>query len=124
MNPQAISTPYIAIGAIAVGFIVRLLKDDTKFPITIPAQARPYAALALGIVDGVANRLAGGMPWQNALEYGMFASCASIAGHDVFVEGMRRGREIILPGLMLPPPRRASRSYSEIKVGSEDETKP
>lgn len=90
---------WVVLGAVLIGLVVRLLKDDTKIPITIPPVWRPFFALGLGFVGSVVNRIANGTPWKQSLEYGIAASILSICGHDIVIENLRKGKEVPLPGI-------------------------
>jgi hypothetical protein len=90
---------WVAIAALVIGFLVRLLKSDTKLPITLPAGVRPWLALVFGAGAGVLEHVMSGMSWGEALTGGLVAALTAIAGHDTLVEGLRGGREVPLPGL-------------------------
>ncbi|WP_394833574.1 hypothetical protein LVJ94_44415 [Pendulispora rubella] len=84
---------WIVVGAIVIGAIVRLLKSDTPLP-TVPSQWRPWLALGLGAVAGIFQAVAAGTPWKKALLDGLVSALTAIAGHDLLIESLRRGREI------------------------------
>lgn len=90
---------WVAASALVVGFTVRILKTDTKIPINIPARVRPWLALSLGAGAGILERVQSGISWRDALAGGLVAGLTAIAGHDTLIEGIRKGRELPLPGL-------------------------
>lgn len=91
-----------ALAALAIGAVVRLLKDDQPLPVvgafTLPPQYRGWAALVLGLISGVIQAIATGTPWFTAILQGLGAGAAAITGHQTIVEGMRGGREFFSGG--------------------------
>jgi hypothetical protein len=86
---------WIAVLAFVVGLFVRLSKEDvTWFKINVPAQYRAWAAIVLGIVGGVIDKVAAGTAWVPAILAGLLAAVTAIMGHELVVEGIRGGREI------------------------------
>jgi len=105
MDPQIIVTlvknhAWWALAALVIGFAVRVLKDDTSIPVTIPPRARIWIALVGGVVAGSCQRLATGASWKDALMWGLSAALAAILGHEFVIESARNGKEISVPGLM------------------------
>jgi hypothetical protein len=100
---------WIGLAALIIGFLVRLMKDDTRFPpFAIPARWRPWAALGLGVVSGVLQAVSTGTAWKDALLGGLVSAFAAIAGHDAIVNGVLGGREVPMPAALTrkssPPP--------------------
>jgi hypothetical protein len=93
---------WFAFSALLIGFVVRLLKSDTKLPFSLPPQYRAWLALGLGVADGVLDALANGTPWTMALLGGLGAAMTAIVGHETLVEGLRSGIELPVPGLTKP----------------------
>lgn len=94
---------WLALAALGIGLVVRLLKSDTKIPIDIPPRLRVWAALGLGIVAGVIDKVAnGGTPWKDALLWGLSAAITAIVAHATVVDSLRGGREFVVPGLIKP----------------------
>lgn len=92
MKPEV----WIIVCAIIVGLLVRFTKDDAT---SIPARLRPSVALLLGVATSALGRAQLGMDWRSALFYGAMGSFTSIAGHEIIIEGIRKGDEFKLPGL-------------------------
>ena len=90
--------------ALIVGFAVRLLKDDTKLPASLPAIWRPWFALVLSMVGADCVAVLGGAPWASTIETGAIACLLAILGHETVVEGVRKGIEIPIPWLTKPAP--------------------
>lgn len=88
--------------AILIGLLVRLLKSDTKIPIDIPGKYRVWAALGLGVVSGVVNSLATNKPWLPAFLEGVASAGLAIVGQNAFIESLRGGKELVIPGLIKP----------------------
>lgn len=90
---------WVAVAAVVIGFLTRLLKSDTKLPITLPPRVRPWLALVFGAASGMLETIVAGTPVDEALLGGLVAALTAIAGHDALIEGLRGGREVPLPGL-------------------------
>ena len=94
---------WIPLAAIVIGLVVRLLKSDTKIPITIPPAWRSRIALLLGVAAGVLERVANsGTSWGQAIFEGLVAAMLAITGHNVLIDSLRGGREFVIPGLIIP----------------------
>lgn len=100
---------WVGLAAVIIGLVVRLMKDDTRFPpLSIPPRWRPWVALALGVVSGVLQAASTGTPWKDALLGGVVSACTAIAGHDTIVNSLRGGRDVPMPAALTkkstPPP--------------------
>jgi hypothetical protein len=80
--------------ALAVGTIVRLVKDKNVFPFAVAPRWRPCVALGLGAVGGAVESFVTGVPLPGALLRGLGSGCLAIAAHDTLIEGLRGGREL------------------------------
>lgn len=85
--------------AVLVGFLIRLLKADVRGP-SIPKKLRAPLAFALGFLAGTLQRKSAGARWPEALLAGLLTGCLPILGHRVFIEKLRKGLELPIPGLM------------------------
>lgn len=110
MDPQQLidlvtQKKWIAIAALVIGFVVRLLKSDTKIPVDIPPRYRVWLALALGGAAGALDKLVGqeGVTWTAALVQGLLAAVLAIVGHNVVIDSLRGGKELPVPGLTDTP---------------------
>lgn len=90
---------WLLVASLVIGLCIRASKDDVVGPV-IPSRARPYVALALGILSGVIDAAMNHKPILQALIEGLIAGGTAILGHNVFIEGVRKGKELPLPGLM------------------------
>ncbi len=98
---------WLPVATIVIGLVVRLLKSDTKIPIDIPPRARVWLAFGLGIVSGILEKVITGVGWEPAILGGLGAAVVAIAGHDAFIASIRGGKELPIPGLILPGARPA-----------------
>lgn len=93
---------WIPLAALAIGLIVRLLKSDTKIPFTIPSEYRRFAVVVLGVASAALERIIAGTPWKDAALGGTAAVLAAFFGHYFVVDKLRDGKEIAIPGLIIP----------------------
>jgi len=95
---------WVAVAAVVIGLIVRLLKTDSKLPIDVPPQLRVWLALALGGASGALDKLveAGNTTWTTALLNGLVAAVLAIVSHNLVIDSMRGGKELPVPGLIKP----------------------
>jgi hypothetical protein len=94
------SYPWLALSSLVLGLVVRALKADTKLPINVKPEWRPHLAFGLGAVAGVLELVVAGHTWQQAVATTILAPLAAILGHELIIEGARKGVEVPLPGLM------------------------
>jgi len=85
---------WLALAALVIGLVVRLLKSDGPIPWNLPARFRPWLAVGLGIVASCVDKVATGTPWRASIAAGLVAAFAAISGHQLLVESLRGGREI------------------------------
>lgn len=99
--PLIVGHKWLALTAVLIGLVVRLLKDDTTIPISIPPRLRAPLALALGGFAGALDKFlaGGGTQWKEALTQGLLGSLLAIAGHAIFIGSIRGGKELPIPGL-------------------------
>jgi hypothetical protein len=83
-----------ALAAVVVGLVVRALKSDGPIPICIPPRFRPWLAIVLGVFAAAFEKVNAGIPWRQALVGGVLASILAIAGHQLFIESVRNGKEL------------------------------
>jgi hypothetical protein len=91
---------WVGLAALLIGLVVRLLKEDTRFPpFALPARWRPALALGLGAASGALQAVSTGTPWRDALLGGIVSGSLAIAGHGAIVDSARNGKDVPLPGL-------------------------
>jgi hypothetical protein len=93
---------YALFAALVVGALVRLAKSDTKLPVDVPPQWRKALALALALVAAALEKYALHADWKKALFDGALAWFAAEWGHHLVVDRLRGGKELPIPGLMIP----------------------
>ena len=76
--------------ALAIGFIVRQLKEDARFPITVPKRLLPLVPGVLGLLSGLAEMLIKDVPWRAALAGAVVSAALPMLGHDVIAKGILR----------------------------------
>lgn len=95
---------WLAVAALIVGAVVRFLKSDMVnerlesmgFP-AIPKAVLPWVALVLGMASGALDAVLNGTDWPQAVAMGVVSGIGAIAGHQLVVESLRGGREILAP---------------------------
>lgn len=92
---------WLSLSSIAIGAAVRLIKSDrldavlARYNIPmVPRRALPWISLVLGIGAGVVAALTRHLGWSEALQEGLVSGALSIAGHELFVESIRDGKEV------------------------------
>lgn len=91
---------WVGLAALIIGLLVRLMKEDTKFPpFAIPARWRPVVALGLGEASGLLQAVSTGTPWREALLGGLISGALAVTGHGAIVDALRNGKDVPLPGL-------------------------
>jgi hypothetical protein len=106
---------WIPLTAVVVAALIRVAKSDRAvawFPVAVSPRWRAWAALLLGVALGVLQKLATGGTWLEAIVGGLVAGQVAISGHELVVEGLRKGRDIGVakeppppPGTVPPPPK-------------------
>jgi hypothetical protein len=95
---------WIPLLSVFVGMIIRLTKTDPAvawFKLNTKPQHRPLWALGLAVVGAAVDRLATGGTWYDAIAGGVVAGCGAVAGHEVIVNTIRKGRDF---GVRKEPP--------------------
>ncbi len=98
----AVKHQWVAFASVLIGVLVRLGKSDTTVPVDIPPRWRVWIALGLGLLSGVLQRAATGVPWGQAIAGGFAAFAVATVGHQVVIGSIRGGREFVVPGMTLP----------------------
>jgi len=84
--------------AIVVGGVVALAKQgylSAWLAKKLPPAALPYLSVALGVLGLGASEIVAGTPWQQAILDGIKSGILAVFGHEVGIESLRRGRELI-----------------------------
>lgn len=99
---MALDHQWLALSAVVLGAIVRVLKDDSRI-LTIPAPFRPWLAFGLGSVAACLQLVVDGAGWQEAVTTAIVAPALAIIGHHLGIEMLRGGKEIPVPVLTKRP---------------------
>jgi hypothetical protein len=92
---------YVVVGAFVVGVIIAASKSGwlgTWLATKVPPQARPFLAVVVGILTVSATEMKAGVEWKTALLHAIFAAATAVLGHQMVVEGLRNGKEIMPKG--------------------------
>jgi len=93
--PSPGSASWVAIAAVLVGLVVRLIKADalsatlTKFfrpdgpPIAIPTRLLPWLALGFGFAAAALDARVAGESWATAAQSGVMAAALAVLGHEL-----------------------------------------
>lgn len=93
----ALEHKWLALSSAVILVLVRLLKEPAvPYPLSeIPAKARPLVAVLLGAASGILEHVAAGTPWREALGNGLVAAMLAVLSHDVVIEWLRGGKELL-----------------------------
>lgn len=91
---------YLAIGLLAVYTLVRFLRTDVRFFPNLAPRYRALAAVLLGVVAGVLERVSSHVPWKEAIANGAVLGALAILAHFGIVDVARGGKELPVPGFM------------------------
>ena len=89
LDPQA-----VALAALAIHLAMRMLKSGALNAL-IPGRYRPFIALFLGSIAMAVDALAVGTPVPEAALSAVVAVALAVLGHDVAIEGLRGGKELL-----------------------------
>jgi hypothetical protein len=98
---------WILFAALIIGASIALAKQgwfSAWVASKLPPRAIPSYAFALALLGAAATELIAGVPLQIALLHAFAAAAAAILGHNVVIEGMRGGKELIPEAKWLNPP--------------------
>ncbi len=96
---QASLIAYAGIAAVVIHFLMRVLKSGQVDALlmrmglpSIPMKAIPWIALSLGLVGGIVDALAQGLPWGSALQaavMGLLGGAGAVAIHETAVKTLQ-----------------------------------
>lgn len=75
---------YLILAVLGVGYLLRLLQPDSKFPIDVPARYQAAVLLVLGQVYGVLIALQAGTYWVQAVLSGLSVSLIVVVLRSLF----------------------------------------
>ena len=86
------------LGALVVGALIALSKQGWLSELIAkkltPSTTQWYAMLVSVLTVG-SSEIVAGKPWQQALTDAGISAITAIAGHQLLIEGIRRGRELV-----------------------------
>lgn len=91
------SQMWMGVAIIAIGTVTRLLKDDTKIPINIPARWQPVVTLLLGQLYAVLQAVQGGMAWKDAIIQGFQVAFVTMGLFDLVIKALFGGKDMPAP---------------------------
>lgn len=105
---QTTTIGWVAAVAMIVGALVKLTKSDMLtialanlgIP-PIPKRILPWLALTLGLASSVLDHRLQGTAWIEAVTKGAIAAITAIAGHELGVESLRKGKELLIIALLV-----------------------
>lgn len=112
VDPTAIATlvqerKWVPLAAVAIWLAMQLVKDDNRFPVSIPARYRVWLLPALGVLSGVLDHVVAGESWASAAAGAAVSVLMAMFFHEGVVESIREGKNLPLPGLTIPGTRPA-----------------
>ena len=94
--------PWVIVGALIIGTLIRLGKSDTVIPVDIPPRLRIWVAYGLGCLSGVLEKVSSGIKWKDAILGGAVQATLAVLGQNILIDSLRGGKEIAIPGLAKP----------------------
>jgi len=88
-----IAHKWMALAIVTIGYLTRLSKDDSRFPVTIPSRWRPVVPLVLGQVYAALVASQGGMPWKQAVMVGLTTSVWTLGLYALVIGALFNGNE-------------------------------
>lgn len=88
---------WLAGGVVLVGFVARLFKDDTKFPVNIPARWQPVLVVALWQLYAVlvqVQSVAAGTPLLPIVGHALWMAFFTMGLFDLVVKALFNGKDI------------------------------
>lgn len=93
---------WLAFCGALVHLATRLVKSDTKFPVNIAPRYRPLVPLGLSALAAGLDMAIAGAPLVEAAKAGATILAFAIFLHVFGIQVARGGKEVIVPGLMIP----------------------
>jgi len=88
-----IAHKWMALAVAVTGYLARLSKDDSRFPVSIPSRYRPVLVLVLGQGYAVLQATQNGMPWQEAIKMGLTTSVWTLGLYSLVIKALFNGTE-------------------------------
>lgn len=85
---------WLLLATVVCGFVVRLLADDTKFPIDIPRRWLPVATVAVTTLYSALESILKGTTWQEATVNALKYAFVTMGLFDVVVKAWLNGKDM------------------------------
>lgn len=89
---------WVLFGALVIGLFVALVKQGqlgTWLQAKMPPRFIPFFAPCIGALGLTSSEVIAGKPWQGAVVDGINAGILAVFGHQLIIEGMRNGKELV-----------------------------
>jgi hypothetical protein len=87
---------YLALAILTIGWVLRLLSPQSKFPVTLPLiagrDARPLVGAVLGLTYGILVAHKAGEAWLPAIEHGAMTGLLTLGLFDLIVKFVWNGK--------------------------------
>lgn len=98
---------WMPVAILVIGYIVRLSKDDSRFPVSIPERWRPVLVLVLGQVYAALQSVQSGASWKVVAWHGLTTAVWTMGLYSLVMKALFNGKEpafMKLIAMVLPPP--------------------
>jgi len=92
------SHQWVIFGALVVGALVAFSKQgwlSAWLAKKITPAMTPYYAILVSVLTVGSGDLSSGKSWQQAIQDALSAVMVAIVGHELVIEGFRKGRELV-----------------------------
>lgn len=87
--------PVVIVLSTVIGLVVRLLKEDTPIPFTIPRWLRPWLSLMLGFLTSFTSKIVHPeFTWDQVIWDGLVLGFLPVIGHEFVIESLLSGKEV------------------------------
>lgn len=84
---------WLPVAVVVLGYLVRLVRCDSRFPINLPPRWQPVVAIVLGQAYAVVVAVTGGMRWPWAIVEGFIVAFTTMGLWDLLVKAIWNGHE-------------------------------
>lgn len=83
---------WLPLAIIVIGYLTRLLTDESKFPVSVPARWRPVVVVVLGQLYGCLMLAENGATWKTVVVTGLVTSFVTMGLFDLLVKAVFNGQ--------------------------------
>lgn len=87
-----VTMKWLPLAIIVIGYLTRLLTDESKFPISVPARWRPVVVVVLGQLYGCLMLVQEGSTWKSVVVTGLVTSFVTMGLFDLLVKAIFNGQ--------------------------------